>query len=270
MKLFFGEFKPDYSKYHFPYQVWLLKEEKDNEEKIYENGFLPMRHLKDVYYLSRSLRVNLNLFEPTSENRRILKKTENYSFEMISLSDFKYDLSVQRLCKSYSEEKIGKGIIRTSSIEAVFTNGIFNKVFVFKERVSRVVVGYAVCFVSDSLLHYAHSFYDLKHYQDNLGMGMMLSAIVWAKENQKKYGYLGTCYEEKALYKTEFKEGEFFNGFKWSGNSEELKELIKEGQKEEEGQEEQEYLLKRKEFLGKFYLGDLKGILSNYGVRVNF
>lgn len=269
MKLFFSEYEPDYSLYHFPYQVWLLREEKDDTKKIYENGFLPMRHLKDVYYLSRSLRVNLDLFELSSENRRIFKKIENYFFEPISLSDFKYDLNVQRLCKKYSEEKIGKDVLRTASIEGIFTNGIFNQVFVFKEKYSQKKVGYAVCFASNDLLHYAHSFYDLNCFQDNLGMGMMLSVIVWAKENHKKYAYLGTCYEEKALYKTEFKGVEFFNGFGWSDNTEELKELVKEGQKEA-GLREQEYLLKRKVFLDRFYEGDLKKILSNYGVRVNF
>ena len=94
MKLFFSEFKEDYQKYHFPYQVWLLKEEADDVGKIYASGFLPIRSLPDVYYLSRSLRVDLSQFSLSSENRRILKKTENFSAELLPLAQFFYNTEV--------------------------------------------------------------------------------------------------------------------------------------------------------------------------------
>ena len=91
---------------------------------------------------------------------------------------------------------------------------------------------------------------------------MMLKSVIWAKENRKKYIYLGSCYEEKALYKTEFKGVEFFNGFKWSDNIEELKDLI--------ANSSENYLLKNKQYLESFYEGDLSFLLSKFGIRVNF
>lgn len=261
MKLFFSEFAADYSRYHFPYQVWLLKEETDEIEKIYENGFLPIRSMPGVYYLSRNLRVNLDKFELSSENRRILKKTENFESDLQPMSEFVYTAEVQKFCKDYADQKLRQGLFPTFAIKKIFTNGIFNYVFVFKEIATQKPVGYAVCFISGRLLQYAHSFYDLAYLKDNLGARMMLEAVVWAKRSQKKFVYLGTGYEQSAWYKTEFKGIEFFNGFRWSEDLEELKELIK---------GDQDYLLKRKDFVEKFYQGDLTSILSKYGVRVTF
>ena len=269
MKLFFSEFKANYLKYHFPYQIWLLREEGDEVEKIYSNGFLPIRSLQRVYYLSRDIRVDLDEFEISSENRRILKKTENFESDLVPLSEFTYTAEIQKFCKNYAEQKLGKGLFPAAAIKSIFTNKIFNYVFVFKEVSTQKEVGYAVCFISENLLQYAYAFYDLEYFKDNLGARMILEAVLWANKSNKKYAYLGTCYEESALYKTEFKGVEFFNGFRWSEDLEELKRLVGGGFGGDKGYGEN-YLLKNKEFLERFYQGDLTMILSKYGVRVNF
>jgi len=265
MKLFFSEFPANYAEYHFPYQIWLLREEGDDLEKIYENGFLPIRNLPAVYYLSRSVRVDLSKFELSSENKRILKKTENFESDLVPLTKFNYTGEIQKFCKDYADQKLGRGLFPTASIKAIFSNNIFNYVFVFKEISRQNQVGYAVCFISGNLLQYAHAFYDLNYLKENLGARMILEAVNWAHRSKKRYAYLGTCYEESALYKTEFRGVEFFNGFRWSGDLEELKELIRKS----EGFGE-DYLLKSKEYLEKFYRRDLASILSSYGVRVSF
>ena len=261
MKLFFSEFNPDYDKYRFPYQVWLLKQEGDTEETIYQGGFLPIRHLKNVYYLSRSLRVKLDLFDLSSENKRILNKTADFEADLIPLSDFDYNPGVQKMCKEYASEKIGKGVFSSQSIKNIFKNGVFNYVFVFKKTADQTDVGYAVCFISGNLIQYAHSFYKLDYIGQNLGARMMLQAVIWAKQSQKKYAYLGTCYQKESLYKTEFKGVEFFNGFRWNDNLEELKKLIL-------GIDE-EYLLKNKKFIEEFYPEGLENLLSKYGTQVD-
>jgi len=261
MKLFFSEFKADYLKYHFPYQVWLLKEEGDETEKIYQSGFLPIRSLPGVFYLSRNIRIDLSKFEISSENRRILKKTENFESDLLPFSEFVYTAKVQKFCKDYADQKLGKGLFPAAAIKSIFTNKIFNYVFVFKEVITQKEVGYVVCFVSENFLQYGYAFYDLEYLKDSLGARMMLEAVLWADKSNKKYVYLGTCYDESALYKTEFKGVEFFNGFRWSDDLTELKKLI-EGDKGE-------YLLKNSEFLERFYQADLKVVLNKYGIRVN-
>jgi len=224
MKLLFGEFPANYEKYHFPYQVWLVKEDGDDVDKIYEMGFLPMRSKKDFYYLCRSVRVDLNRFQPSSENRRILRKTEDFQHELISLEDFDYTPSVQKICKDWFEQKFGKGKISAAALRKIFTRGIFTHVFAWKK--DSQVIGYAVANSHEDLLHYAHVFLDPQFSKANLGARMMLEAVLWAKENDKKYIYLGTSYTRPSLYKTQYDGVEFFNGSFWSDNIKELKYLI--------------------------------------------
>jgi len=264
MKLFFSEFKPNYEDYSFPYQIWLLKEESDLADPIYNAGFLPTRHLPNVYYLSRSLRVNLNEFELSSENRRILGKTQEFESSLVSLSDFDYSPAVQKMCKDYVSKKIGEGVLGTQSIKGIFTNGIYNSVFVFKNR-EKQPVGYAVVNIYDPLLQYGYAFYDQTFIGQNLGARMMLEAIMWAKQNNKQFVYLGTGYQTSSLYKTEFRGVEFFNGFCWSKNLTELKKLIS-----GLNQNKDEYLLKNEDFIDKFYPQGLETILRQYGTKVNF
>jgi len=260
MKLFFSEFLPNYQKYYFPYQVWLLKESVDSVDEIYANGFLPFRDKPGVYYLARSLRVDLSRFELSSENRRILRKTENISAEIKPLAEFSYRPEVQKLCVDYAQERFGQGIMPAPTIKSIFTGNVYNQIFVFKDLTNREV-GWAVCFLNDHLLQFAHSFYDLAYFKQDLGARMMLEAIIWSQNHQRQYAYLGTCYESKALYKTEFKGVEFFNGFTWSANLEELKSLI--------ARYSPDYLLRDKEYLQRFY-NNLPEILDKYGVRVKF
>ena len=263
MKLFFSEFKPNYDSYSFPYQVWLLREENDVVEPIYQAGFLPTRHLPNVYYLSRSLRVNLPGFDLSSENRRIINKTQEISSNLASLSDFNYTPEVQKMCKDYALERFDRGVFSSQTIKSIFENKIFSHVFVFKNSNSQTPVGYAVCFINDKLLHYAYAFYNSEFIGQNLGARMMLEAVSWAKQNQKAFAYLGTCYQTQSLYKTEFKGVEFFNGFRWSGDLLELKELISLND-----QDEQEYLLKNKTYLEKFYQEGLESILDKFGTKI--
>lgn len=262
MKIFFGEFVANYNKYHFPYQVWLLKEEGDLADSIYACGFLPLRYLKNVFYLSRSLRVYLDLFNLSSENKRILNKTTAIEADLTALPDFNYIPQVQKMCKDYAQRKIGESVFSSQGIKNIFTNGPYNYVFVFRNVSDQEEIGYAVCFISNQIVQYAHSFYKVDYIGQNLGARMILEAVNWAKKNQKKYIYLGTCYSKEALYKTEFKGIEFFNGFMWNSNLLELKKLVS-------GFDEEEYLLKNKKYLEEFYENNLDRILSNYGVRVS-
>ncbi len=263
MKLFFSEFTPHYEKYHFPYQVWLLKEEGDEFEKIYDAGFLPIRNQPGVYYLSRSLRVDPQKFDLSSENRRILRKTEDFAYDVVLLSEFEYTPAVQKFCKDYMAKRFGKDQMSAAGIKNIFQKGVYNSVFVWKKSGSLEPVGYAVCFINETLLQFAHAFYDPDLFEKNMGARMLLQAVIWAKENNKKHAYLGTVYNQSALsYKTEFLGVEFFNGFTWSSCLEELKYLV--------AKSSEPYLLRDMEFKEKFYQSDIKTILDKYGVRVKF
>lgn len=261
MKLFFSEFKADYDKYHFPYQVWLVRDERDEVDQIYNSGFLPIRNQPGVYYLSRNLRIDLSKFSESSENRRILGKTAGFESELIPMGNFNYTPKVQKFCKDYMDKRFKPGQISAVGIRNIFLKGVYTHVFIWRKKGNNEPVGYAVCFINDKILHYAHAFYDLNLSETHIGNRMMLEAVIWAKENGKQYSYLGTVYSSSMIsYKTEFSGFEFFNGFTWSDNTSELKALV--------GRENGAYLLRDQVFMAEFYPGYLEELLDKYGVRV--
>lgn len=268
MKFLFSEFIPDYNQYRFPYQIWAVKEKKDNLAQIYYNGWLPFRSKKDLFYMARSTRVRLNKFALSSENRRILRKVEGLNFSVQPIEQFIYTPEMQKLCKNFADKKFGKGMMPTAAIRKMFTNANTTHVFSFKTE-SKVglseksptlnPIGYAAAVIHDHFLHYAHPFSDLKHDNPNLGMGMMLKAILWAQEQHKQFAYLGTCYTKSSLYKTQFAGFEFFNGLRWSDDLEELKYLIN---RKDDG-----YLMQDREYKRHFLK---EKMFDNSGIKVSF
>jgi arginine-tRNA-protein transferase len=248
MKFFFSEYKADYSKYHFPYQIYVIKEDSDELDKLYEMGLLPSRARLNLFYLARSLRIDLSKFEPTSENRRIQRKTEYLKMSIINLQQFKYDYTIGKLAKDFYDERFGKGTMSANRIKWLFTSGACSHVLVFKDSSKDKVIGYCIVNSTRNIMHYAYPFYETEYFEKNAGMGMMLQALMWAKgstgavepamgavepakgaepTSELKYVYLGTCYTQASLYKIQFKGVEYFNGFEWGNNVDKLKELVK-------------------------------------------
>ena len=90
-----------------------------------------------------------------------------------------------------------------------------------------------------------------------LGLFLMTTAVNFFQEQKITHVYLGTCYSERALYKTQFAGLEFFNGFRWSQNLDELKYQLR--------RDHQKHLLETEEFRAQFYDGDLKKITAAGG-----
>jgi hypothetical protein len=91
----------------------------------------------------------------------------------------------------------------------------------------------------------------------------MTSAAALFAERGVKYLYLGTCYSQTALYKTQFAGAQFFNGFRWSDDLDELKFIVKRDRKELT-----QHLLETEEYCGKFYGGDLGKISGASTFRI--
>ncbi|MFH1601824.1 MAG: hypothetical protein ABIB61_02585 [Candidatus Shapirobacteria bacterium] len=254
MKFFFSETAHDYKSYYFPYQVWLLKEKDDDLAKIYESGFLPFRNKSNLFYLSRSCRVDLKNFSLSSENRRAIKKTGDFNFKIEKLANFDYQPRVQKLCKDWA--RTCRWRISTKSLKYLFGGQYFNYIFVWKKDDEEI--GFQIIFQNSKLAHTGHVFYDANKAGKNLGMRMLIEASLWAKKEGKNYNYLGTCYD-KGRYKWNFNSLEFFNGFEWSLNDKEWKYL---GQRTSEN-----YLLREKAYLKEFTkTANIEEILSSKGI----
>lgn len=225
MKLFFSEFNADYSKYHFPYQVYALKESTDTYKQIYDIGFLPSRISQDLFYLARSLRVSLPEYTASSENRRIMNKFPDLSVEMIPISEFEYQFEIGKIASDFYKRRTEVKGMSAQKIKSLITEGYFTHILRFS--LNGVLVGYCIVNSDENVLHYAYPFYKEEFEKSNMGMAMILSTIQLSQNKGLKYLYLGTVYTEQSLYKTQFVGAEYFNGIEWVNDIEGLKEIVR-------------------------------------------
>lgn len=198
-----------------------------NVNALYANGFLFTREGRGKMYETRSVRVNLGAFEPTSENRRVLRKMENVQMEIVATPYSDYSWEIGKLGKNFYETKFGAGIFTANKIKELCTDrekSNFNRLLIY--TVDSAPVGYAICLETNELLHYSYPFYNLGADIPNLGIGMMTRAIIWAKEQGKIYIYLGSAKDATALYKLQFKGVEWWNGKEWNEDVEAIKKIL--------------------------------------------
>ena len=81
MRKILKEDRVDYKNYKFGYTFNTVLEESDSVEEAFKSGFLPytgdLNNYKEVYYLARSIRINLKGYERLSENKRVIKKIKS-------------------------------------------------------------------------------------------------------------------------------------------------------------------------------------------------
>jgi arginyl-tRNA--protein-N-Asp/Glu arginylyltransferase len=190
---------------------------KSSEEisSMYGSGYVLTRIGPGIMEQTKSLRIDLRRFELTSENRRILRKTEDLELDIVKLpfEKSKYDWSIQKLAKDFYTSKFGDKTFSANKVrELLTTNHNFNVLIRYRVQGVRKEsnkleipnIGYCICYESEEILHYCYPFYDLSVDFKNLGMGMMIKAVLWAKDKDKKYVYLGSLSRPTDKYKLQF------------------------------------------------------------------
>jgi arginyl-tRNA--protein-N-Asp/Glu arginylyltransferase len=264
MKLLFSEAESDYSRYLYPYVIWAVPEAGEAPADLFNAGFLPSARGLHQFYLCRNVRVDLAKFQPSSENRRILRKGEGITTQLVPRAEF--DLSPARREKylAYAEARYGQGVMPAERLELTFNSPVATHLLVFADAQSGAELGVAVLYLeAPRVAFYRFSFYDLNHFNRSLGLFMMTSAAVYFARENFAHLYLGTCYSERALYKTQFAGVEFFNGFRWSQNLDELKFQLRH-EKEKSGH----HLLENDAYREQFYAGGLEKISGASAFRV--
>jgi arginyl-tRNA--protein-N-Asp/Glu arginylyltransferase len=137
-------------------------------------------------------------------------------------------------------------------------------VLAFSDTRTGSEIGVATLYLQpNALAYYYYAFYDLSYYSRNLGMFMMTTAVARFAGRGFQFLYLGSCYLENALYKTQFAGAEFFNGVRWSENLDELKYLLR-----REQTEVRQHLLENEEYRQAFFGGELPQIAAASPFRV--
>jgi arginyl-tRNA--protein-N-Asp/Glu arginylyltransferase len=185
-------------------------------EENYQQGLLPQRNSKTSFYQDDnfSSRCNLESFQLSSENRRILKKTENYSFQKIPLSEFNYTTLVQKQIVNWVK-KLGWEF-PVSSIKTVFTNHIFNYLYIWRDQ-NNNICAYSLCYIGRDFSHIAYVFYDPTLAHNDLPIRLSLQVIVDSDKLKHKYCYLGRFNPETKLgyYKRNFPGFQYFTQGQW-------------------------------------------------------
>ena len=100
---------------------------------------------------------------------------------------------------------------------------------------------------------------------DSINIYQSVDGVTWGTDAFDGWDlhYLGTCYLESALYKTQFAGAEFFNGFRWSSDLKELKYILRRDKKDL-----RQHLLETDGYRDEFYKGDLGQITAASEFRV--
>ena len=254
MKLLFSEHKPDYGNYIFPYAIWAVPERGESPADLFNAGFLPSSRNLDRFYLCRQVRVNLARFEPSSENRRVLRKGAGIRMELVPRAEFDFTAERREFYKNYADIKFGKDTMNFARLDALFASPIISHLLVFTDEATGVEVGVATLYLQGGeMFYYYYAFYDLNYYARNLGMFMMTQAVTEFAGRGCKHAYLGTCYSDSAIYKTQFAGTEFFNGVRWSDSLKELKFILQRGQGDH-----RQHLLEDEEYWNSFAGADFR------------
>ncbi|MFZ2153243.1 MAG: hypothetical protein WAV41_04350 [Microgenomates group bacterium] len=183
----------------------------DSIEKNYERGLLPQRNNKDKFYFDSSSRSNLADFSLSSENKRIINKTENFAYKSLPLSSLNFDLFLQKQLYKWIKELDWSFPI--SSVKIIFNNHIFNHVDIWYDK--DIPIAYLISYIDKNITHAAYLFYDSKYSHGNLPIRIVLQFVIDSQKQDKKYCYLGRFSKEIGFYKRNMPNFEYFKDNQW-------------------------------------------------------
>lgn len=209
-------------------------------DSFYNEGYVATRVEKGVMNRTRSFRIRLADFELTSENRRIMRKNEHLTLEAHPLPYKDYHWSIHKLAKDFYTTKFGEDTFSANKIKELMTEpnkSNFNTVLVFKNVPASVPdttavattapIGYCIALQTEHLLHYSYPFYEQRPETPSVGLGMMIQAILYAKQLGLEYIYLGSLQRPADTYKLQFEGQEWFDGQVWQKDISPLKDILK-------------------------------------------
>jgi arginyl-tRNA--protein-N-Asp/Glu arginylyltransferase len=174
----------------------------------YHRGQLPQRNSISMFYQDSSCRSNLAAFSLSSENRRIIRKTDHFTYEF---GPIHYDLPIQK--RIFGWLKLLQWDFPISSVKTVFTRHIFNQLYTWKEN--EQIVAYSVCYFDEHLSHIAYVFYDPKYHHSDLPIRLVLQTVIDSQHLGLQYCYLGRFSSTIGYYKRNMPGFEYFHHNQW-------------------------------------------------------
>lgn len=198
----------------------IIDESHETISRMYDNGFVFTRIDKGVMQQTRSVRVDLEKFELSSENRRILRKGDQILLDKNTIPFSKYTWEIGKVAKDFYDKKAGGAFSVNKIREILTTLHNFNTLYSFGN------LGYCICYENNTILHYSYPFYDLEKAQKDMGLIMMTKTLAEAQTLGLKYVYLGSLQRPTDTYKLQFSGIEWFDGKVWKSDVEEVKKIL--------------------------------------------
>ncbi len=197
-------------------------------EKMYDSGYVFTRVDRGVMNKTRSFRIDLGAYVPSSENRRILRKSEHLTLTVADIPYADYSWEIGKLAKDFYE-KFGDNVFSANKAKEIVTDGSktnFNKLLIFTDIKTGTPVGYVISRETNHTLHYSFPFYIEDPADPSRGLGMMTKTLDWAKSQGKTYVYLGSLQRPTDTYKLQFLGGEWFDGTTWQADTTNLRTIL--------------------------------------------
>lgn len=213
MRFFNQELAQDYNSYTFAYASLCVAHDSDKFSDIYQHGYLPYsarQGVKDIYYMARSGRINLRNWQPNSENRRVIAKNNLVKRRELSVSDSEQFLEFKKLMLEYFAAKHGAEVMPEWRLETILAHPSVKSLKAYYENDQ--LLGGVIEAGDETATHYWFSFYRLELLSRNFGLFMMIDCAQRTKKAGGEYLYVGTLYGEKARYKTNFENFEYWDG----------------------------------------------------------
>ena len=210
--------------------------DEDEEAEAVDKGWLALDHPIDgrneVFYQSRSTRINLDLYRPRYKSHTY--KGEKIGYKIIDASEMVKLLSLPSIYKQYMKRKnFGAdydpfGHYHKRDQFMVFYMGTADNVVAFtKQKRYR--------YQEDN-----YSTIDDHDSKDLAGLESVIHAntipisditldmeIEWASDNYVRYFYMGSGYELSSEYKANYKGFQWWTGTEWSTNKKQYRRLCR-------------------------------------------
>ena len=191
-------------------------------EELSINGFRRVenwmyRPVCDNCSACKSYRVNLENFKLTKSLKRVLKKFENFSFKLIKNRSTQEHFE---LFKKYQSDRHAGGSMsdmdENEFKSMIETSPIKTSLMEFRDKYNNLV-GVVILDIDKNNLSAVYSFFNPKFNKFGLGNYMVIKCLLFGKDNQYDYLYLGYYIEEisSMSYKSRFKPGQIFNNNEW-------------------------------------------------------
>ena len=228
MRLVFSEATPDYARYAFPYAVWGFPEPGETPADFLEAGFLPSSVALDRFYLCRQLRVPLEGWIPNTENRRILRKADRWVCRLVPRSEYVLRPEMRSRWLEFARVRFGEGVMPGDRLDRLMAAPVVNHILEFRDPDSEEEVGAVLMYLeAPRVAYYYFAFHVLDEGKGISGMQMMTRAVAHFSEAGFGHLHLGTCYDERALYKVQFEPMEYSTGWTWSSDLAALRALVR-------------------------------------------